>query len=442
MRVVVAGGGTSGFMAALAAARSGAEVTLIERGGFLGGGTGTVGANYIGGWCALGTGEQVVKGGLPGEFVERLVDAGATMGYYRYDETMCDVPVNAELCKFVMDEMIVAAGVQPLFHTFVVGAEVDDNGALKKAVIANKAGISEVDGDAFVDATGDADLAFFAGAPCDMAPLDELQKATLMFKMGGVDFDGIRAYAKEYPGQVGDAPQDGMWAFGFRKLLAQAVEDARSRGEEPPFVRGPLIALSALNPGEYWLLMTDVSVEGTDPRELSRLEVEARRQIKGLLPVLREYIPGFEKAYLSQIAPRSAVRETRRIVGEYVLTKEDVVQGREFPDVVCRLCHHIDLHDNALQGHRTMRIESPRARYDLPYRCLVPKTVDNLLVSGRCVSVTSEALGSVRIQSHCLATGQAAGMAAAMSAAEQVSPRELNVQDLQARLAESGALSL
>ena len=441
MKVIVAGGGTSGFMAALAAAHGGAEVTLVEGSGFLGGGIGAVAANYIGGWCAGNTGEQVVGGLLLDRFVERLVEAGASDGCYRYDDTMCDVPVNAELCKFVMDDMIVEAGITLLFHTLAVGAVVED-GALKRIVVANKGGMSELAADAFVDATGDADVAFYSGAPCDKAPLELLQKATLMFKMGGVDFSRIRQYAAAHPDEVGDAPEDAIWAFGFRKVLAQAVDDAQSRGEQPPFVRGPLIALSALNPGEYWLLMTDISVDGTDAKDLSRLEIEARQQIRDLVPTLRSYIPGFENAYLSQIAPRAGIRETRRIVGDYVLTKEDIVQGREFADVVCRLCHHLDLHDNAQQGHHTIRIESPRAKYDLPYRCLLPKEVNNLLVAGRCISVTSEAMGSVRIQSHCLATGQVAGTAAAMAAAKNIPPRQLDVQELQSRLTDMGALSL
>jgi len=429
-------------MAALAAAHNGAEVTLVERGGFLGGGMGTVNANYIGGSCApkLG-GEQVVMRGLLERFVERLVAAGASIGFYP-EGKMCDVPFNAELCKFVLDEMVVEAGIRPLFHTFVAGAVVE-NGVLKRAVVANKAGLSELPADMFVDATGDGDLAFFAGARYDQASLEDMMKATLIFKMGGVDFDKILAYAKDHPDEVAEASEDKIWVFGFRKLLDQAVEDAQSKGEEPPFVRGiGVIALSAFNPGEYWMLQTDVSVDGTDPYDLSRLEIEARKQVKSLLPTLKKYIPGFEDAFLSQIAPRPGIRETRRIIGEYVLTKEDILQGREFPDVVCRLCHHIDLHDNAKQGHHTIPIESPRGMYDLPYRCLVPKDIDNLLMAGRCISVTAEALGSIRIQSHCLATGQVAGTAAAMAAAKKVAPRELGVEDLQARLVEMEALVL
>jgi len=439
MDVIVVGAGPAGVMAAIAAARNGADTLLVESGGFLGGGMGALNSNFVNGTHNTVTGECVIKG-IPAEFVDRMIAEGVSPGYVVLPNGAGILPFHDELIKFLADDMVREAGVKMLFHTVGTDAVVEDN-TVKAAVVFNKSGRQEIPAKVVIDATGDGDVAVAAGAPFEMADLQELQMHTLMFKVSHVDMEEIIRYSEEHPGTVSFTPHH-LGAFGFRDIIQQVNEEARQRREALPFSRRIVIALSTLVPGEYWMLMTDVPAIGVDGDDLSELEFKCRDQVRRALRGLKAHIPGFESAHLSYIAPRVGVRETRRIMGDYVLTRDDVVQGREFPDVVCRMSHHIDLHDNMKRGHTTIPLETSKGAYDVPYRCLLPKDIEGLLVAGKCVSTDHEAWGAMRIQANCLMTGQATGVAAASAIQRNHAPRELDVRELQNTLAEMGALDL
>ena len=439
MDVIVVGAGPAGLMAAIASARRGADTLLVESNGFLGGGMGALNSNFVNGTHNIVTGECVIKG-IPAEFVDRMVAEGVSPGYVVLSSGHGILPFHDEMIKFLADDMVREAGVKVLFHTVGAGVVVEDN-AVKALVVFNKSGRQEIPARVVIDATGDGDVAAAAGAPLEMADLEELQMHTLMFKLSHVDMEKIIWYSHEHPGTVSFTP-DHQGAFGFRDIIRQVNEEAEQRGEAPPFSRPIVIALSTLVPGEYWMLMTDVPAIGVDGEGLSELEFKSRDQVRRAFEGLKAHIPGFESAHLSCIAPRVGVRETRRITGDYVLTRDDIVQGREFPDVVCRMSHHIDLHNNMKRGHTTIPLETPRGEYDVPYRCLVAKGVEGLLVAGKCVSTDHEAWGAMRIQANCLMTGQAAGVAAALAVKHGLTPRKLGVKELQNTLAGMGALNL
>jgi len=214
------------------------------------------------------------------------------------------------------------------------------------------------------------------------------------------------------------------------------------KGEMHPFSpRGGLCLQMTPRRGEMGVYATNVAnVDSTDAWSLTRAEMELRRQALITVQFLKKYVPGFEAAHLIDAAPQVGVRETRRIIGEYVLTKEDVIEGRRFPDVVAKGSHPADIHspeDPKMVIHIHVK---DGGSYDVPYRCLVPKKVDNLLVAGRCASASHEAMGSARVVGSCMAMGQAAGTAAALCVVDHVVPRGLDVEGLQRRLVEQGAI--
>ena len=451
MDVIVVGSGPAGMIASVAAARSGAKVLLVERAGYLGGGMSAVETNYIGGWHNMQNREQVVKG-IPEELVDQLKEFGATPGYVQEGNEAGEVPLDVELMKLVADDFVLDNGVNVLFHSVLCGTITEGNN-LRKIEVANMAGKQLLEADVFIDATGDGDLVAFSGASYELSSREDQQMATMMFKMTHVDTDKLLAFAKETYGEIEgysiDTSQSdiqvepGMWVFGFKKILDDAREKAEREGKTSGY-RSPVIAIGAVTGGEwvkdeYWMLNTDVPVDSSDPEDVTRLEIEGRRQIKALLPILKG-IPGFQDARLSMIAPRAGIREGRRLVGEYTLTRKDVHECSLFDDVVAYGTHHIDVHGSEKEpGHNVIKMKGKRGIYDIPYRALVPQKLDGLLVAGRCISTSRYANYSTRYQAVCMGTGQAAGVAAALASSQGKSPRDVSVTELQASLNKLGA---
>ena len=414
--VLVVGGGNAGCAAALAAARHGARTLLIERYGFLGG---TATASMVGPWMTFHAGERRVVGGIAAEIVERLRAMGGSPGHVAdsSDYVSTITPFDPEMHKALLFEMMREAGVDLLLHAYFLRAVMDAN-AVRGVIVATVAGERTYRARTTIDATADAYVAACAGAGTQQG--DErgrVQPASLMFRLSHVDLGRTAAYLREHPEQMRSSlpPQDRSAATLTAVAgLYDLWKGARERGE----VHVPRELVSFFispYPDEVTVNMTRVTgIDPLDPDDLTRAEVEARAQVMELLTFFRERVPGFERARLAATGTQIGIRESRRIVGEYTLTKDDVVEARAFEDGIATSAYPIDIHNPSGEGTRTERL-APGAVYQIPFRCLVPKGVDDLLVAGRCISTTHEALASTRLTPTVMTLGQAAGTAAALA---------------------------
>jgi hypothetical protein len=266
-----------------------------------------------------------------------------------------------------------------------------------------------------------------------------MQPPTLMFCLAGVDTDKLRLSIRDEPRTylTDFIPND---YFGQNRQfivvgLRSQIQKAQQDGLDIPTER--TILITGLREGEVWVNMTRVKrVDGTDPRSLSAGEIEARRQIRDIQTYLQQYVPGFEKSYFTKTAPFLGIRETRRIVGRYVMNRDDVLSCARFDDAIAVASYPIDLHRPNDNG---CTLEWCGDCYDIPYRSLVPANVANLLVAGRCISTTHEAMAAIRVMATCMAMGEAAGRAAAMSVRRGIPPSEIDVLELQRELLANGA---
>lgn len=453
--VVVVGGGTAGSIAGIAAARTGARTLLVEQYGSLGGvltlGMSLKGVNDGQGCKALG--------GIGEELIERArAMDGATVvsAHPRHGSIMGQDP---EAMKLSLIEMVRSSGLNLLLHSFLVDALVA--GPTIQAIrVANKAGLEIIPAKCFVDCTGDADLAAAAGAKFVFGREADaqMQPVSAIFRVGGVDLDKTWAYLEAHPedfetpaGYVGDEysvakfrSKPGVGVAGFRSLIrkARAAGDFTIPRDDMGF--NPLVGRR-----EVTINITRVhGIDGTNPDDLTRAEIESQLQIIEGARFLRKYVPGFDGCYVVSSPFQVGVRETRRILGRYVLTKEDVKAGRDFPDQVARGAYPLDIHDvgqAAAQpaGHVSgggTELSMIDRSYGIPARCLIAQGVDNLLVAGRALSATHEAAGSARGQPVCMATGHAAGTIAALAAHGSTSPSSLDVATVQAELRRQNAV--
>jgi hypothetical protein len=346
-----------------------------------------------------------------------------------------------------------------LLHTFLVDALVADK-RIQAIRVANKAGLEIIPAQCFADCTGDADVAAVAGADFIFGRERDgaAQPVSAIFRVGGVDLDKTWSYLAEHPedfeapeGYVGSEysvagfrSKPGVGAAGFRSLIrqARAAGDYHIPREDMGF--NPL-------PGrrEVTINITRVhGIDGTDPDDLTRAEVESQLQMLEGTRFLRKYVPGFEHCYVVSSPFQVGVRETRRILGRYVLTKEDVHAGRDFDDQVARGAYPLDVHDVGKDGKAgTGKVEGGGTdlskidrSYGIPARCLIATGVANLTVGGRALSATHEAAGSARGQPVCMATGHAVGTIAALAATKGCAPEELPVQDIQSTLRSQNAV--
>jgi hypothetical protein len=357
--------------------------------------------------------------------LERLVEVGgATAPSF---ETGYVVPFDPEMFKLVALELLDNAGVDFLFHAFAT--DVIGNSAVEGAVFETKSGPVVVKAKIVVDCTGDGDLAARSGAAFELGRNEDglVQPMTLMFRMGEFERVAFKAYSREHPDQWRGV--HGLWD------LVQKATDAG----ELDLAREDILFFGTPHEREVSVNTTRVSrVFGTDVWDLTYAEWESRRQMRQIVSFLRRYVPGFEDAYLIQSGVHTGVRETRRITGEYQLTSDDLLSARKFDDVIARGSYPVDIHNPAGKGTRLERIPSGDA-YDIPLRSLIPKGVERLIVAGRCISGTHEAHSSYRVMPIAMATGQAAGVCAALSARSGKSIREMPVRSVQDELVRQGA---
>ena len=438
--VLVVGGGNAGCAAALAAARTGAKTLLVERYGFLGG---TATAAMVGPWMTFHSGTERIVGGIAQEMVERLVAKGGSPGHLHdaSDYVPTITPFDPEVHKALLFEMMRESGVDLLVHAYVLDALLDPNGVVTGARFATIGGLREYRAHVTIDATADAIVAASAGVAVQQG--DErgrVQPASLMFRLSHVDLAATAKYVREHPDQMRTslAPERREAATLTAVAgLYDLWQAAQSRGE----VHVPRELVSFFispYPDEVTVNMTRVvDIDPLDPDDVTRAEVEARGQAMELLAFFRRSVPGFANARIAATGAQIGIRESRRIVGVYTLTRDDVLQARRFDDAVARSAYPIDLHNPSGSGTTTQRL-APGASYEIPYRCLVPATVDGLLVAGRCISTTHEALASTRLTPTVMTLGQAAGTAAALSVAAGVRPRDVDAAVLRARLERDG----
>jgi hypothetical protein len=436
--VVVVGGGPAGLGAAIAAADAGARVVLVERYGFFGGNaTAALVMPLMSFFTDKGTrkeststsllpsdhgpGEAVVHGVLR-RLLERLVAAGGAVAPSL--ATGFVVPFDPEWLKLIALELLDEAGVEFLFHSFASGVLPGNEGV----VLETKAGPLVMRAKVIIDCTGDGDVAAAAGAPYEVGRFDGLvQPMTLMFRVAEFRRAAFNAYVRENPKEWRGV--HGLWA-----LVRRATEAG-----ELDLPREDMLFFATPHESEVSVNSTRVTrVLGVDVWDLSYAEWCSRRQMRQIAAFLRRYVPGFEDSYVVQSGVQVGVRETRRILGEYQLNVEDVLGARKFDDAIARGAYPVDIHNPKGTGTLLKRLP-PGEAYDIPLRCLLPKNTERLIVAGRCISGTHEAHSSYRVMAIVMATGQAAGVCAALATRKGTTPRRVNVREIQRELLRQGA---
>jgi len=441
--VLIVGGGPSGFAAALGAANAGAKVLLVERFGFLGGAATaglvlTMASYYTSSTIPLqktsdltlfpidhGQGNPII-GGVMTELLKRLVAAGGA--YAPSLRTGFMTPFDPEILKLVELEMLEAAGVELMFQAFASGV-ILDGANIRGVILETKSGPIVAKAKVIVDCTGDGDVAAFAGAPYEVGRGRDrmVQPMTLMFVLEGFVFSKFRDYVQAHPDQ---------W-YGVEGLGA-LLQHAKKNGVlKVP--RENVLLFGSVRPGHVLVNSTRIlNTLGTNVWDLTRAELEGRRQVAQLTGFFRSYVPGFEHTFVHQ-SGNAYVRESRRIIGLYTLTAKDVLTAKKFDDAIARGSYPIDLHSPTGKGTLLKKIKGGDA-YDIPLRCLIPQKIDSLLVGGRCISGTHIANASYRTMPICIATGQAAGVCAAIAVKNQVIPRTVQAADVQKELIQQGAI--
>jgi hypothetical protein len=468
--VIVAGGGTSGVAAAIAAARAGAKTVLVERLGALGGQmnvSGPPGFSYA--WLFNERGEQIIKGIIE-ETHARLLAEGHALPHIRPDfrGPFTFAYVDPDWWGLLMFDMMAEAGVELLLHSLVVDA-IKEGETVTGVVVENPSGRQAVMGKVVIDCTGEGDLAVRAGAPFEIVPREQIQPHTISFTMDGVDWDKVISYVTSDPDNFDWDHVAGYGGLTKDELLERVKKvsgitelgDLRGfhRELERGLATGEWHGTSGIG---FFIMPRDGGViqahfqhsshvpaaDPTDIRDYTYIEVEGRRQVVMALKFVKKYLPGFENAYLTRICTEARVRESRRIMGDYRLTSEDVVEARKFPDVVGKSGfptghHHVVGASTIIfdkPGWTVTGLPKDGGSHDIPYRCLVPRDVEGLLVAGKMCSTDRDPY--MRYLQQTMVTGQAAGVAAAVCAKKGITPRQLesDVSELQAILQQQGAV--
>jgi glycine/D-amino acid oxidase-like deaminating enzyme len=418
--VVVVGAGSAGSSAAISAARAGARTLLIDRLGFMGGTSTAVLDTFYAFYTPTPEPQRVV-GGLAWEVVQRLTDAGVAFERPNTYGAGTGVTYDQETLKLVWEALAADAGVELLLHTWATGVRVED-GRVTGIRVWNKGGERWIGADVVIDASGDADVAALAGARYeDFGTTGRVQSLSTLFRLANVDV-AVAAQTKKAD----------MWALMREAAATGAYELPRLEGS---WHRTPFAGIVMVH-------MTRVpNIDATDPVALTDAELEGRRQVREYHRFLRDRVPGFEASVIVGTSPSIGVRESRRVIGDYQLTRSDVLEARRFDDEIA-LCG-APIEDHGPGGDTDWQYVAGGgngAVYGIPYRTLLPRGLDALLVAGRCFSSTHDAHASARSMATCMAMGQAAGTAAAMAVSGNSRPRAIDVARLRERLKADGAL--
>jgi hypothetical protein len=440
--VLVVGGGPAGLGAAAGAAQAGVETVLVERHGFLGGNataalvmplmsfhtwkgsTGRAGDNMTFLPSDHGPGEPVIAGALAVLLDKLVKNRGAVPPSQK---TGYVVPFDPEVFKITAMEMMDDLHVKMLFHSFA--SSIYEKNKKRGVVFETKSGPVVIEADVIVDCTGDGDIAASAGADFMTGrEIDHLlQPMTMMFRMVEFEREAFSAFIRKHPGQ---------WksVYGLWDLIKIAA-----RAGELDLQREDILFFDTIHEKELSVNSSRIiNVSGVNVWDLSFAEWEGRRQIRQIAAFFKKYVPGFENAYLVQSGVTVGVRETRRIKGKYILSVEDVLNARKFDDVIARSSYPVDVHNPSGKGTTLKRLP-PGEAYDIPLRCLIPGNTENILVAGRCISGDHEAHSSYRVMPTSMATGQAAGICAAIASVKKKDPSLIDPAWVQKELLRQGA---
>lgn len=412
--VLVCGGGCAGTAAALAASRSGANVVLVEKAPFAGGIITCVGLPYFDGIADIKS-KRIVTRGIPLELLSKsgVCDANATHTS-KHNPTIG----NSFAFKLLLDQLLQEQSdrISVLFNSMACGVETDVAGQRIESVqVANKDGLVHIVPKIVVDCTGDADVTAWAGASFEQN--DVVQPLTLHFRIGNVRHEANLSQ-------------------NCRAALARAEAAGRL-----PYYYGPGV-MFLYHKSEVYIHGVRVPANPTDAADLSRAEMQGRADAWAMFEAWKQNVPGFEEAYFIEAYPWIGVRESRRLIGQYVLSEEDLMQGHRFDDAIATGCWYLDLHPNKTTVGSANDFQPQKVQpepYDIPYRALLPREIDNLLVAGRCHSATRGAHASTRVTATAMAMGEAAGQAAAMAAAANTSPQEIGGVAVREALSARGA---
>lgn len=431
--VIVVGGGPAGCAAAAASAREGAKTLLIEAMGTLGG-MGTLG--LVPWFCGYHDGEKIIARGLAERVLHACRDGTPHLKAEMEKNPLATPAIDPELLKRIYDDMMREMGSQVLFFTQLAGVEKASEDEVDALITTNKDGLRAFKAKVYVDCTGDGDLAAWAGVPYEKGDESgQMQPGSLCFVISNVDEHTL-------------ARGPGIHFYDPESPIHEAI-----RSEEYPDIIDLHSCNIKIGPGTYGFNTGHVyGLDNTNPENVSKNLVHGRRMAAQYHDAFAKHHPAFAHSYLAVTGSLIGARETRRIVGDYYLTIQDYKQRRSFPDEICRNAYGIDVHSSkesmalasktieevkAFNEKRTGKLGSGES-FGVPYRCLTPKGLKNVLVAGRCISTDRQVNGSVRIMACCLNTGEAAGIAAAMATISR-DVHQINTDDLRGRLKKHGA---
>ncbi len=441
--IAVFGGGTAGFSAAVAAARYGKKVALIEKNTFLGGVATASGINQLLAGRKLDEkGEHVrVIGGIFDEFTDELIKEGNAIEpntvdpnfnpFGWYPRMASGISCNETALKIKFDEFCVRAGVRIYYNTTAVDAEVE-NERIKSVVVFNKDGFVKIEADSFIDCTGDADIAHFAGCPYEKGRIEDglTTPCSTEFHVENVDANELVTYQNEH-----QSPK-----------LVEIIERLKSEGKWP--FSAEIFVTVRLVEEDVFLINTlrQTQIDGVNEKSVTDALIQGRRDAVHLFEIMKEHFPGFKNARIRTVADHLGVRETRRITGRYTVSVDDALSGKKYDDTVAATTYNFDLPDPIKPSYDAMMgdVKKPHAERKyivirLPYRAMLPRGINNLIVAGRCVSVEREVMGAMRIIGPCFMMGQAAGTAASIAKAGDFTT--VDIKTLQNTLWADGVLN-
>lgn len=438
--VLVVGAGPAGLGAAIAAAKNGAKTMLVEKYGFPGGNLTTSMVNPLFTFHDV-NGRQIIKG-ITEEMVQRMITAKASLGHVTdltFDNASM-TPFDPERCKVVLLEMLEEAGVEMLFHTLVTDVQTK-NGSIKNIIIENKSGRQVICPQYVIDCSGDADVASFAKVPFSKGRKEDgaMQPATLYFRVGNIDNFELRKWMKANRDLLKDNPteeeidsQKAIAFLGLHKLIDKAIANGELDSEV-----APRVLMYELPNNQFSVNTTRLqNIDATNAKDLTKAEILLRKQVVQVYEFLKKRIGGFANSYILDTGVQVGTRESRHIEGEYTLTEEAILQGTSFKDGIACGTFAIDIHPPV--GKQQIFTGSGKVVYEIPYRCLLPKGIDNLLVAGKTISATHTAFGSIRVMATCMAMGEGAGTAAALLTKEKGSTQSIDVEQLRKVLIKNG----